>query len=66
VHIDPAAVDTAFTDHFSGLIKRIAGGTPARKAPSTAECRFREITQDNCPERLVVDRPDHPGQTEDF
>lgn len=65
VQIGSEAVDAEFTDHFSGLIKRIASGTPARKVPSAAECRFCEITAADCPKQIGMDAVE-PGQTDDF
>ena len=63
--IPASAVDEAFIEDLSGLIRRLASGTPARMASSAAECRFCDIAKDDCPDRIegqhVVE-----GSTTDF
>ena len=64
VRIPSEAVDGAFIDSVSSLVRRLAADAPARKVPSATECRFCDITRDDCPERL--DAWVAEGVTEDF
>ena len=52
VYIPAADVDDAFIDHAVSLIRRLAADEPPRKAPSAPECRFCDITEADCPERV--------------
>ena len=65
VEVPSAAVDHRFTDRLAGLIRRIASDTPAAQVPSSAECRFRDITGADCPER-IDDEDAAEGDTADF
>ena len=47
------------------LITRLADETPAQKVPSLYECRFCDITEQDCGERFVGDIV-MAGMTEDF
>ena len=51
IDIPASAVDHRFREVVKGLISRLASKTPARKAPSTAECRFCPISSQYCPDR---------------
>ena len=51
VDIPASAVDDRFREIVKELISRLASKTPARKAPSAAECRFCPISGQYCPER---------------
>ena len=51
IDIPASAVDHRFREITAGLISRLASKTPARKAPSTGECRFCPISSQYCPER---------------
>ena len=63
--IPASVVDGVFIEDLSGLIRRLASETPARRVPSAAECRFCDITKDDCPER-IEDRHAAEGSTSDF
>ena len=64
VQIPAEAVDDAFIDSVSGLVRRLAAEEPPRRVPSGAECRFCDITLADCPERISGDTPE--GVTDDF
>ena len=66
VGIPVSAVDEKFTERLGSLIRRLASETPARKVPSTQECRFCDITAADCPERMETEGDGHEGITEDF
>ena len=51
IDIPASAVDQRFRDIVKELISRLASKTPARKAPSTGECRFCPISTQYCPDR---------------
>ena len=52
VGIPVSAVDEKFTERLGSLIRRLAAETPARRVPSAQECRFCDITAEDCPERV--------------
>ena len=63
--IPASGVDQKFILNLGGLIRRLAAETPARRVSSAQECRFCDITGEDCPER--VDGEDREeGSTEDF
>ena len=51
IDIPASAVDDRFREIVKELISRLASKTPARKAPSAAECRFCPIRGQYCPDR---------------
>ncbi len=63
--IPASAVDGAFVENLSGLTRRLASETPARRVPSAAECRFCDITKGYCPDR-IEGRHAAEGSTTDF
>ena len=65
VDIPAEAVDEAFVSNVIALITRLASETPARRVPSTGECRICQITPTDCPER-TDDRSPKEGTTDDF
>ena len=65
VGIPASAVDSRFVQNLAALIRRLASETPARKVPSAGECRFCDITAEDCPDR-INDGPQEEGITEDF
>ena len=65
VDIPPEAVDGRFVENLGGLMRRLASEMPARRVPSTGECRFCEITPADCPERAEEGSPEE-GATDDF
>ena len=65
VDIPAEAVDEEFILSLRELIQRLTAETPARRVPSALECRFCDITAQDCPER-VEDVGIQEGLTEDF
>ena len=65
VGIPASAVDGKFVQNLAALIRRLASETPARRVPSVQECRFCDITADDCPDR-IDDGPRQEGTTPDF
>ena len=65
VGIPASAVDRKFTERLGGLIRRLASETPARRVPSAGECRWCDITAEDCPDR-INDGPPEDRTTEDF
>ena len=64
VNIPADAVDRTFVEDVSALMRRLAAPEPPRSAPSIAECRFCDITEDDCPVRAYGDP--QVGRTDDF
>ena len=65
VDVPADAVDGRFVENLGSLMRRLASETPARRVPSSGECRFCEITPADCPER-VEEGPPEEGMTDDF
>ena len=65
VGIPVSGVDEKFTERLGSLIRRLAAETPARRVPSTQECRFCDITKADCPERVEAE-PREEEITDDF
>ena len=63
--IPVSGLDQRFIDRLGALIRRLADETPARRVPSISECRFCDITAEDCPER-VEDEVREEGVTADF
>ena len=66
VRIPAAAVDERFIQNLGALIRRLSGDEPARRVPSAAECRFCDITDADCPERVADTSEAEAGETADF
>ena len=49
-----SAVNQQFIGHLGALARRLADETPARRVPSTQECRFCDISREDCPARMVA------------
>ena len=62
--ISANAVDRLFVDRLVSLVRRLSAQDPPEKAPSAAECRFCDISDTDCPER--VSGAALEGTTEDF
>ena len=63
----PALTDSdPFVQSTTALIRILAAARPPTRVPSRQECRFCDITAEDCPDR--VDNESHPeeGTTEDF
>jgi len=52
VPIGWAEVDSSFKELVDALIKRIGADKPCRKVPSLGECRYCDLTKQDCPERM--------------
>ena len=65
VGIPASGLDRKFVGRLGSLIRRLADETPSRKVPSTSECRWCDITREDCPER-VEEIEATEGTTEDF
>ena len=62
VRIPAAALDDAFIEHATSLIRRLASETEARRVPSVQECRWCDVQ--DCTER--VDEAVLEAVTDDF
>ena len=65
VGIPASGMDNKFVDSLAGLIRRLAAETPARRVPSAQECRFCDITKEDCADRMITELPVERA-TEDF
>ena len=66
VRIPAEAVDEAFIQNLGALIRRLSANEPARRVPSRKECRFCDITADDCPVRVDVTSTVEASTTDDF
>ena len=66
VGIPASAVDSRFVENLGALVRRLATETPARRVPSARECRWCDITGENCRERVETGVDGRAGTTEDF
>ena len=66
VRIPAEAVDDAFIENLGALIRRLSADEPARRVPSRLECRFCDITDADCPERVADTSEAEAGETADF
>ena len=53
VDVPASAVDDRFFEELRALILRLASEVPPRRAPSPSECRFCDITRQDCPDRMA-------------
>ena len=60
-----SAVNPEFIANMGALIRRLAADEPARRVPSATECRFCDISKEDCPVRIDVDYVPE-GTTADF
>lgn len=65
MQIPASGLDQRFIDRLGAFIRRLADENPARKVPSASECRWRDITAADSPERVEA-REAAEGRTEDF
>ena len=65
VQIPVSGVDRKFIDRLGGLIQRLADETPARRVPSASECRWCDITSEDCNDKILIEVREE-GTTEDF
>ena len=65
VGIPASGLNDKFVQDLAALIRRLASETPARRVPSAQECRFCDITVEDCPAR-IDDGPPEEETTADF
>ena len=63
--VPESGVDREFVERLGALIRRLAADAPARRVPSAQECRFCDITKEDCPDRIQGGTGEE-GTTEDF
>ena len=66
VRVPRGSLHTQFVKDFGSLIRRLAADKPATRVPSEHECRFCDITAEDCPERVDEERQPEKVTTEDF
>ena len=54
-----------FVANMGALIRRLAADDPARRVPNVQECRYCDITSEDCPGRIDVDHVPE-GTSDDF
>lgn len=52
IPIPHSEIKGSFPSRLVELIQRVAAESPAIKVPSSAECRFCDLTKDSCPDRI--------------
>ena len=52
VRIPAEAMDDQFVQNLGALIRRLAAERPAKRVPSPQECRFCDISAEDCPDRV--------------
>ena len=57
------SLHTQFKTDLGALIRRIAADSPAARVPSEHECRFCDITAEDCTARIDSDPTTHEGTT---
>ena len=60
------SLHTQFIKDLGALIRRLAADKPAARVPSQHECRFCDITAEDCAERIDGDPTPHEGTTLEF
>ena len=60
-----SAVNLEFVGNLGALIRRLADDAPARRVPSASECRFCDISREECNARLEAHYVPE-GSTDDF
>ena len=60
------ALDYGFTRNLGALIRKVAAADPPPAVPSVQECRYCDITDLDCPERLEGEGEPPEIATEDF
>ena len=66
VRVPPDAVDDEFIQNLGALIRRISADEPTRRVPSRQECRYRDVTAEDCPVRVDDAFQPEAGATADF
>ena len=60
------SLHTQFKTDLGALIRRIAADSPAARVPSEHECRFCDITANDCPNRMEDETHPEESTTADF
>ena len=60
------SLDDGFIRRLVALIQRVAAPEPPPTTASASECRFCDITHDDCPDRIDADTEPATGDTNDF
>ena len=66
VRIPAEAVDDQFEQNLVALMRRLAADKPATRVPSRQQCRFCDISAEDCPEGVEGDVEPREGTTLDF
>lgn len=66
IDIPHSALDEVFVNNFSKLMKTLSSDNAPRRVPSNKECRFCDITSEDCSSRIESDVTASVGITEDF
>ena len=60
------SLHTQFKTDLGALIRRIAADKPTARVPRAHECRFCDITAEDCADRIEGDQTTHEGTTLEF
>ena len=66
IRIPAEAVDDQFIRNLGALVCRLASERPAASVPSRQECRFCDISAEDCPDCVDEERQPEKVTTEDF
>ena len=67
VKVPPGSVHMGFVDDLGALICRVAADEAPKRVPSAQECRFCDITAEDCPDRMDAPADTNTtAQTDDF
>ncbi len=66
VRVPRGALLKQFIEDLGALIRRLASDVPPQRVPSAQECRYCDITTDDCPERVDESPEPEGGTTDDF
>ena len=66
VRIPAEAVDDQFEQNLVALMRRLAADKPATRVPSRQQCRFCDISAEDCPDRVDEERQPDEATTADF
>ena len=64
--VTQGSIDQGFVRNLGGLIRRIAAPEPPARVPSAHECRFCDITLEDCTERIETGSEPTVSTTDDF
>jgi len=66
VDVPADCVDDGFREHFRTVMSIIGGPAPALRVPSPRECRFCDISADDCAERVDTEPEEPQGAVDLF